>query len=69
MTAQAVPAVTGTDFPVVDEVTAAVYEIPTDRPEADGTLAWSSTTLVVARVTGGGQTGLGYTYGRARASR
>jgi L-alanine-DL-glutamate epimerase-like enolase superfamily enzyme len=63
MTAETVPAVAGTDFPAVDEVTAAVYEIPTDRPEADGTLAWSSTTLVVARVAGGGQTGLGYTYG------
>jgi L-alanine-DL-glutamate epimerase-like enolase superfamily enzyme len=64
MTAQTVPTVTGTDFPVVvDDVTAAVYEIPTDRPEADGTLAWSSTTLVIARVAGGGKTGLGYTYG------
>ena len=46
----------------MDGVTAAVYEIPTDRPEADGTLAWSKTTLVIARVTGGGRTGLGYTY-------
>jgi L-alanine-DL-glutamate epimerase-like enolase superfamily enzyme len=63
MTAQTMPAVTGTDFPVVDGVTATVYEIPTDRPEADGTLAWSSTTLVIAHVTGGGGTGLGYTYG------
>ena len=63
MTAQTMPAVTGTDFPVVDGVTATVYEIPTDRPEADGTLAWSSTTLVIARVTAGGRTGLGYTYG------
>jgi len=63
MTAQTMPAVTGTDFPVVDGVTATVYEIPTDRPEADGTLAWSSTTLVIVHVTGGGRTGLGYTYG------
>jgi len=63
MTAQTMPAVTGTDFPVVDGVTATVYKIPTDRPEADGTLAWSSTTLVIARVTAGGRTGLGYTYG------
>jgi L-alanine-DL-glutamate epimerase-like enolase superfamily enzyme len=63
VTAQTMPAVTGTDFPVVDGVTATVYTIPTDRPEADGTLAWSSTTLVVAHVTGGGRTGLGYTYG------
>ena len=50
------------DFPMVDEVTAAVYEIPTDRPEADGTLAWAKTTMVVANVTGGGARGLGYTY-------
>jgi L-alanine-DL-glutamate epimerase-like enolase superfamily enzyme len=63
MTAQTVPAVTATGFPVVDGVIATVYEIPTDRPEGDGTLAWSSTTLVVAHVTGGGRTGLGYTYG------
>jgi L-alanine-DL-glutamate epimerase-like enolase superfamily enzyme len=63
MTAQTVPAVTGTGFPVVDGVTATVYKIATDAPEADGTLAWSSTTLVVAHVTGGGRTGLGYTYG------
>ena len=40
------------DFPRVDGVTAAVYEIPTDQPEADGTLAWTKTTLVTARVTG-----------------
>jgi len=61
VTAATAPA-TATDFPVVDGVTAAVYEIPTDQPEADGTLAWSSTTLVVAQVSGGGRTGLGYTY-------
>ncbi|MBO0820412.1 MAG: mandelate racemase [Nocardiopsaceae bacterium] len=47
---------------VIEDVTAAVYEIPTGQPEADGTLAWSSTTLVTARVTGGGRTGTGYTY-------
>jgi L-alanine-DL-glutamate epimerase-like enolase superfamily enzyme len=65
VTAQTVPAATGTGFPVVDSVTATVYKIPTDAPEADGTLAWSSTTLVVAHVTGGGRAGLGYTYGSA----
>ena len=50
------------DFPTVEEVTAAVYEVNTDRPEADGTLAWSKTTLITARVTAGGAAGLGYTY-------
>ena len=63
MTAQTLSAETGHDHPVVDGVTAAVYQIPTDQPEADGTLAWTSTTLVIANVTVGGQTGLGYTYG------
>jgi L-alanine-DL-glutamate epimerase-like enolase superfamily enzyme len=62
MTAQTAPPVTGRDFPAVDHVTAAAYEVPTERPEADGTLAWSSTTLIVVHVTGGGRTGIGYTY-------
>lgn len=46
----------------IDEVTAQVYEIPTDAPEADGTLSWSSTTLVLAEVAAGGRRGIGYTY-------
>jgi L-alanine-DL-glutamate epimerase-like enolase superfamily enzyme len=47
---------------VIEEVNAEVYKIPTDAPEADGTLAWSSTTLVLAVVTAGGRQGIGYTY-------
>jgi L-alanine-DL-glutamate epimerase-like enolase superfamily enzyme len=43
-------------------VTSAAYEIPTDAPEADGTLEWDRTVLVVVEVEAGGQTGLGYTY-------
>ena len=39
-----------------------VYEIPTDRPESDGTLRWDSTTLVLVEVEAGGETGVGYTY-------
>ncbi len=27
--------------------TARAYTIPTDLPEADGTIAWSSTTLLI----------------------
>ncbi len=38
------------------------YTVPTDAPEADGTFRWDRTTLVVAEVEGGGETGLGYTY-------
>ena len=46
----------------VEHLEVAAYEIPTDAPEADGTLAWDSTTLVTVHVHGAGETGLGYTY-------
>jgi L-alanine-DL-glutamate epimerase-like enolase superfamily enzyme len=46
----------------IADVRAFAYTIPTDRPEADGTLAWDSTTLVLAEVRGEGKAGLGYTY-------
>lgn len=46
----------------VDTVRAAAYTVPTETPEADGTLAWDSTTLVVCHVDAGPVTGLGYTY-------
>ncbi|MFZ2175928.1 MAG: enolase C-terminal domain-like protein, partial [Rhodococcus sp. (in: high G+C Gram-positive bacteria)] len=36
--------------------------VPTDSPEADGTLAWESTTLVLVRVSAGGHVGTGWTY-------
>lgn len=46
----------------IGEVTATAYDIPTDAPEGDGTLAWDSTILVVVRAKGGGEEGLGWTY-------
>ncbi|HKO28391.1 MAG TPA: enolase C-terminal domain-like protein [Solirubrobacteraceae bacterium] len=46
----------------VNELEVAAYTIPTDQPEADGTLAWDSTTIVVVHAHGGGEWGLGYTY-------
>ena len=55
-------------MPVIDAVDVACYEIPTDSPEADGTLAWDSTTWVVVELRAGDQSGIGYTYaGRATA--
>lgn len=48
--------------PAVDRVDVAAYTVPTDAPEADGTLTWSSTTMVYVEVTGGGRTGVGWTY-------
>lgn len=46
----------------VEVVRARAYTVPTDRPEADGTFAWQSTTLVVVEVSVAGKTGIGYTY-------
>ena len=47
----------------IERVEVSAYTIPTDEPESDGTLEWDSTTVVVVQLTGGGETGLGYTYG------
>jgi L-alanine-DL-glutamate epimerase-like enolase superfamily enzyme len=47
------------------ELAAAAYRVPTDAPEADGTLSWSQTTMVVVDATCAGVTGLGWTYGPA----
>lgn len=49
--------------PAIDRVEARAYRIPTDSPEADGTAAWDSTTIVIAQVHAGGVGGIGYTYG------
>jgi L-alanine-DL-glutamate epimerase-like enolase superfamily enzyme len=46
----------------IEQVAVSAYKIPTDFPEADGTYAWDSTTLVVVEATAGGMRGLGYTY-------
>lgn len=57
------------DIPYVTGLRAAAYTIPTDTPEADGTFAWSNTTLVTVEIDAGGLTGFGYTYAhRAAAS-
>ena len=46
----------------VEQLEVGAYTIPTDAPEADGTLAWDATTIVVVHAHGGGERGLGYTY-------
>ncbi|MDN5860823.1 MAG: mandelate racemase [Pseudonocardia sp.] len=47
----------------VETVDAAVYTVPTDGPEGDGTLTWDSTTMVLVQVRCGATTGTGWTYG------
>lgn len=53
--------------PAVTEVAAAAYVIPTDAPEADGTLAWDATTMVLATARAGGAKGIGWSYAAAAA--
>jgi L-alanine-DL-glutamate epimerase-like enolase superfamily enzyme len=50
-------------FPAVEAVVATAYAVPTERPEADGTLSWDATTLVLVEIRAGEQVGLGWTYG------
>jgi len=54
--------------PTVEEVTAAAYTVPTDGPEADGTLAWDSTTMIVVQARAGGVVGTGWTWAPAAAA-
>ena len=49
----------------IQHVAARAFAIPTDQPEADGTLAWDRTTIVIVEIDAGGATGLGYTYADA----
>ena len=53
------------DSPTISRSRVQVYTVPTDAPEADGTIAWDSTTLVLVLLEAGGKCGLGYTYGDA----
>ncbi len=46
----------------------AVYRVPTEGPEADGTLRWDATTAVVAHVHAAGAVGLGWTYSSPAAA-
>jgi L-alanine-DL-glutamate epimerase-like enolase superfamily enzyme len=47
----------------IERLDATAYTVPTDSPESDGTKEWDSTTWIVVRADGGGEQGLGYTYG------
>jgi L-alanine-DL-glutamate epimerase-like enolase superfamily enzyme len=46
----------------IESIEVGAYTVPTDAPEADGTLAWDATTIVVVHAWAGGAVGLGYTY-------
>ena len=55
------------DAPVVLGLETAVYVVPTDAPEADGTLAWDKTTMLLVTARAGGEQGIGWSYTAAAA--
>jgi L-alanine-DL-glutamate epimerase-like enolase superfamily enzyme len=52
----------------VERVDVRTFTVPTDAPEADGTLSWDSTTVVVVQAHAAGIAGLGYSYTAAAAA-
>jgi L-alanine-DL-glutamate epimerase-like enolase superfamily enzyme len=48
--------------PLIKNIVASCYTIPTETPESDGTLSWTETTLVLVEAQAGGETGIGYSY-------
>lgn len=51
--------------PTVEGLRAWVLAFPADAPEADGTAAWTSTTMVLVETRSNGARGYGWTYGAA----
>lgn len=50
----------------IDQVRVATFKVPTQSPEADGTLAWQATELVLVEIEAAGKVGLGYSYTAAK---
>jgi L-alanine-DL-glutamate epimerase-like enolase superfamily enzyme len=46
----------------VEALEVAAYTVPTDAPEADGTLSWEETTVVVVHARAQDESGVGFTY-------
>ncbi|WP_166851414.1 enolase C-terminal domain-like protein [Isoptericola sp. BMS4] len=52
----------------LDGLDVVVCRVPTEAPEADGTLSWDATTVVLVQARSGSTTGLGWTYADASAA-
>ena len=52
----------------VEGVSARSFTVPTDAPEADGTLSWDATTMVLVEARAGGHCGIGYSYAAGAAA-
>ena len=60
---------TATATAAVDSLDVAVYVVPLDEPESDGTFTWTETTVVVAQPVAAGTRGLGFTYATPAVAR
>ena len=56
------------DTILISDLKVFVFKIPTDLPEADGTIKWNSTTTVLTEITAGNNKGIGYTYANEAAA-
>ncbi len=52
----------GLGRPIIERLTVSACTIPTDLPEADGTIQWSATTLVIVELHADNRHGLGFSY-------
>ena len=52
----------------ITQIDVSAFTIPTDFPEADGTIEWDSTTIVIVEAHARDQTGVGFTYGDRAAA-
>src|SRR5947209_7911825 len=59
----------GNDAVPIERLDVSAYRVPTDLPEADGTIAWNETTIVIVEATAGGKPGIGYSYADTATAR
>src|SRR5438874_2293172 len=52
----------------ITQLDVSAFTIPTDLPEADGTIEWDSTTIVIVQAHAGEHAGIGFTYGDKSAA-
>lgn len=53
------------ELPPICAIEVDCADVPTRRPESDGTIAWTSTTIIIVRLRTEEHLGLGWTYGDA----
>lgn len=53
----------------IDSLAVSAFTVPTKTPESDGTLEWTSTTLVLVEVSAANTRGIGYTYADVATAR